>query len=57
MNNYWIVPTFVFTIMACVMLVLLGANMENRRLYKKCLETNGTLQYNEAILKCEENVK
>lgn len=43
-------------LVAFMILVLLGAALEQKRIRNKCLESNSTMAYNEAVAKCDKLV-
>lgn len=49
--------TLVVFICIAAGLYVMGGNSERERLYNKCLESNSTMAYHEAVAKCKEFIK
>ena len=56
-DNYWLVPVFFLGILVIIFLLYAGSNIENSRIYNKCLNTNQELSHKEAVKLCTEFTK
>jgi len=37
--------------------MVLGENLEKKRIYERCMQANGAMVHNDAVAKCQEVVK
>jgi hypothetical protein len=37
--------------------MMVGGNLEQKRIYERCMKANGAMVHNDAVAKCQEVVK
>jgi len=56
-DTWWVFPAVGLTLAAIIILVIVGGKLETSRIYNKCLASNGTMMYTDAVKHCKEIVK
>jgi len=56
-DNYWIFPATAVAFIILFGLAMLGAKIENNRIYDKCLTMNSSMVYIDVVKLCREIVK